>query len=94
MITPEQIDAKLREIFAPTELQVHDDSEQHRGHSGWQPGGSTHIRVLIVSEMFNGLGRVERQRRVYETLAPELAERVHALQLTTRTPDEHAVVQG
>jgi stress-induced morphogen len=31
---------------------------------------------------------VARQRLVYETLADELATRVHALSLTTLAPDE------
>ena len=34
------------------------------GHGGWREGGETHFRVAIVSAGFEGLGRVERQRRV------------------------------
>jgi BolA family transcriptional regulator, general stress-responsive regulator len=44
--------------------------------------------VTIVSPAFAGLSRVARQRLVYEALAAELSDRVHALSLTTLAPDE------
>lgn len=94
MSMAERIDSRLRAAFAPERLEIADDSEQHRGHSGWRPGGETHFRVTIVSEAFEGVGRVQRQRLVYDALHAELAERVHALQLTTRTPAEDARVAG
>jgi BolA protein len=44
--------------------------------------------VRIVSEKFNSLSRIERQRLVYAALAEEIAAGVHALALTTLTPEE------
>ncbi|MEI9989765.1 MAG: BolA family protein [Rhizomicrobium sp.] len=80
---------KLQDAFAPAELVVDDDSHKHAGHSGARPGGETHYSVRIVSQAFEGLSRVERQRRVYAALAEELKpNRVHALALTTITPAE------
>ncbi len=85
-----RIESKLTEALAPTALEVHDDSHKHAGHSGWREGGETHFRVRIVAAAFAGQSRVARQRRVYEILSEELAERVHALQLVTLTPEEDA----
>ena len=82
------IERKLRERFAPTRLAVIDESARHAGHAGARPGGETHFNVTIVSAAFAGMGRVPRQRLVYEALADELAGGVHALALTTLTPDE------
>ncbi|MEJ0044426.1 MAG: BolA family protein [Rhizomicrobium sp.] len=80
---------KLQAAFAPTELVVEDDSAKHAGHSGARPGGETHYSVRIVSQAFEALSRVERQRRVYAALAEELKpNKVHALALTTITPAE------
>lgn len=79
---------KLIERFAPVRLEVSDESQHHAGHAGARPGGETHFAVTIVSAAFAGLSRVARQRLVYETLAAELATRVHALSLTTLAPDE------
>jgi BolA protein len=88
MTVAETIAKKLTDRFAPTRLDIVDDSGRHAGHAGARPGGETHFTVTVVSAVFVGLGRVARQRLVYETLAAELAGGVHALALTTLTPDE------
>jgi BolA protein len=82
------IQRKLTERFSPTRLAVIDESHRHAGHAGARPGGETHFAVAITSAAFAGLGRVARQRLVYDTLKAELAAGVHALSLVTRTPDE------
>jgi BolA protein len=69
-------------------LEVRDESALHHGHSGARPDGETHFNVHIVSETFEGLSRVERQRLVYGALAGEMKAQIHALTLTTLTPDE------
>lgn len=81
---------KLTAAFAPTQLDVVDDSARHAGHAGARPGGESHFTVRIVSGAFRGLSRVARQRRVHAVLAEELREQVHALALTTLTPEEAA----
>jgi len=88
MSMSDTIQTKLTEAFAPEALEVVDDSARHEGHSGHRHGGETHFIVKIVSPAFVGLGRVERQRRVYAVLAEELRTQIHALQLETRAPGE------
>jgi stress-induced morphogen len=93
---------RIREIltgaFAPTELNVQDDSAHHAGHSGAQPGGQTHYGVLLVSAAFQGVSRVARSRAVHAALAAEFGPPeqggMHALALTLRTPEEHAARSG
>jgi BolA protein len=82
------IEKKLTDAFAPTRLSVIDESHRHAGHAGARPEGETHFRVEIVSAAFAGQSRISRQKAVYAALAEELQTRVHALALTTRTPDE------
>jgi BolA family transcriptional regulator, general stress-responsive regulator len=88
MSVADTIRSKLMERFAPTRLEVEDQSHRHIGHEGARPGGETHFAVTIVSAAFIGQSRVARQRLVYETLADELATRVHALSLTVLAPNE------
>lgn len=89
MTVAETIREKLTSSFAPRELVIEDDSVKHAGHAGTRPGGQTHFNVRIVSDTFEGLSRVERQRRVYAALAAELRpDGIHALSLTTLTPAE------
>jgi len=92
MTVAETMTRKLTERFAPSRLDVIDDSARHAGHAGHPggagQGGETHFTVTLVSAVFAGMGRVARQRLVYETLAEELKGGVHALALTTLAPGE------
>lgn len=88
MSVAETMRRKLIERFAPARLDIIDESHRHAGHAGARPEGETHFAVTISSAAFAGLGRVARQRLVYEALKDELASRVHALSLATLTPDE------
>lgn len=78
---------KLTTAFAPTLLEVIDESEAHHGHAGAGHGpghhaeGETHFLVRIVSPAFAGVSRVQRHRMINEVLREELAERVHALSI-------------
>ena len=90
MSVAETIYHKLSERFAPTRLEIVDESHRHAGHPGARPEGETHFTVTIVSPAFAGLDRVARQRLVYQTLADELATGVHALSLRTLAPAEEA----
>ncbi len=92
MTVSDTIRAKLTAAFAPAALDVADESARHAGHSGATRDdgshGETHFHVRIVSEAFEGVGRVERQRRVYAALEAELKGPVHALSLAALTPTE------
>jgi BolA protein len=84
----ETMGRKLTEALAPTRLAIFDESHRHASHAGARPEGESHFRVEIVSAAFNGLSRIERQRLVHDVLSAELFGRVHALSLTTQTPEE------
>lgn len=79
---------KLTRAFAPTRLEVGNDSHLHAGHRGSPGTGESHFRVLIVSEMFAGKSRLERHRLVNDTLAAELKGTVHALAIKAHAPGE------
>ena len=79
---------RLQHSFSPERIDIVDDSSKHAGHAGAREGGESHFTVTIVSPAFEGLSRVERQRRVYAALSEELAGPVHALSLKALTPGE------
>ncbi len=83
-----RIETALREHFAPTVLQVSDDSAHHAGHAGATPGGETHYSLTLVSDRFAGLTRVERHRLVNDALTAEFGGGLHALSLTLKAPGE------
>jgi stress-induced morphogen len=50
-------------------------------------GDGDHYSARVVAESFRGLPRVQQQKRVYEALGGRMGTELHALQLTTATPD-------
>jgi BolA protein len=75
--------AKLSAKFAPSHLEVIDESSRHMGHAGSRPEGETHFRVRITSPNFAGMSRVAQHRAVNEALADEFRQGVHALAIET-----------
>jgi BolA protein len=92
MTMAERIRAKLAAGLTPTALDIQDESAKHAGHAGARPGGETHFDIYVVAAAFQGQSRVARQRMVYRLLDEEIAAGVHALAMTTLTPDEAAKV--
>ncbi|MHA3915117.1 BolA family protein [Halovulum sp. GXIMD14793] len=86
MKVADTIRMKLEAAFAPEKLEVHDESEAHRGHAGYRDGGESHFAVHIKAAAFRDLGRVARQRAVYQVLRDEMNGPVHALALTVEAP--------
>ena len=79
MSVRDTIAEKLSVKFAPTHLEVIDESEKHRGHGGYREGGETHFRVRIASPLFTGQSRLAQHRAVMEALDAELKTGVHAI---------------
>ncbi len=77
----QRIETALAAAFAPTTLEVIDESHLHAGHAGAAPGGETHYAVKIRSEALAGLTRLNRHRAVNETLKAEFAAGLHALHI-------------
>jgi len=78
------IEQALVLALAPIELEVVDDSHLHAGHAGAREGG--HYTVRILSDRFDGLGRVARHRLVYDALHGLIPRGIHALAIQARSP--------
>lgn len=74
----------LNQSLAPIELGVENESHMH----SVPPNSETHFKVLVVSEVFEGKSRIDRQRMVNELLKEELQSGLHALTQKTLTPTE------
>ena len=80
--------ARLNSALSPTSIELVDDSEQHRGHGGYNPSGESHFSLRIESAAFARKNRVERQRMVYSALGDLMEARVHALSIRATAPGE------
>jgi len=79
---------RLHSTLSPTAVELIDDSEQHRGHGGYNPAGESHFTLKIESPAFAGKNRVERQRMIYAALGDLMEARVHALSIRASAPGE------
>ena len=79
---------KLDRAFQPTRLEVTDDSHRHAGHAGTREGGESHFNLVIEAPIFQGLSRIDRQRRINAALSEELAGPVHAQSIKALAPGE------
>ncbi len=68
-MTPEQIEARLRQAYPDAKIEVVDLT-----------GTQDHYQVVVESEVFESLSRLERQRHVMNVFNAELKSgEVHAL---------------
>ena len=85
-----EIERLLQAAFAPTQLAVTNDTAAHHGHAGDDGSGESHFSVEIESAAFAGVSRLERQRMVNRALGDLPGQRVHALAIKARAPQERA----
>src|ERR1700722_5394636 len=86
MVIQSRIEEKLTSRLAPETLVVENESHKH----SVPKGSEAHFKVTVVSGGFEALGLGERHRLVHAILKDELAGGVHALTITSRTPEEWA----
>ena len=71
-----EIEALIREGIPDARVEITDLA-----------GDGDHYAARVVAESFRGLPRVRQHQRVYEALGGRMGGELHALQLTTATPD-------
>lgn len=79
----QSIESKLTQALSPDHMELVNESHQHSG-----PAVESHFRLLISSMDFEGLSRIQRQRKIFEILDEELKSGVHALTIRALTPGE------
>lgn len=80
MTTPSDIQRYLSEGLACEHLEV--------------DGDGRHFQAVIVSAAFAGKRPVQRHQIVYQVLGDRMREEIHALSMTTLTPEEWAAKRG
>ena len=77
MITPVEITALIRRALPDAHVEVFDRTGTH-----------DHYNLKIISKGFAGLSPLDRHRLVYKARGEALSDgRLHAVELTTQTPD-------
>ena len=79
-----KIKKTLEKTFQPIYLEVENESPKH----SVPKGSETHFRILVVSNLFEGLSRVERQRSINDLFISEFKSGLHALSQKALTVKE------
>ena len=79
MTRKERIEVALQAL-SPEQLVVEDQSEAHRGHSGYQDGGESHFHVIIKSAALTG-SRIAKHRAIHAAVGADLMAEIHAFSI-------------
>jgi acid stress-induced BolA-like protein IbaG/YrbA len=77
MMTPDKVEALIRDGLPGAWVKVRSQD-------------NVHFEAQVVSAEFAGRRPLQRHQRVYQTLGELMGGEIHALALTTLTPDEVA----
>jgi BolA protein len=80
------IRAALERELGASPVEVIDHSARHAGHA--EATGGCNFEVVVVSERFAGLSRLAAQRLVFAALGELMRGPIHALSMTTLTPEQ------
>ena len=78
------IETKLKAVLSPIHLEVIDESYLHNV----EPGRESHVRIVAISELFEGLNLVKRHQLIYAEIQEEIDGPIHALSIHTFTEQE------
>ena len=87
----ESMRAKIQSNLQPIYFELANESHLHSHHQAMLSvvdKAETHFNLLIVSNAFAGLSRVDRQRLVSSLFAEERLRGLHALSMQTMTEGE------
>jgi len=86
MAGSEHIREALEKAFAPTQLEIIDESHKHAGHAGARDGGGHYI-VKIEAEAFRGKSRIQKHRMVNAATKHLFPTVIHALSINAKAPE-------
>lgn len=85
MSLEQQLIERLQQL-SPSHLEVVNESS---GHGGYFPGKESHFKVIVVSDIFEGLRLVQRHQKIYAVAGDLLSPgKIHALAIHAFIPEE------
>jgi BolA protein len=79
---PQKVENLIREEVPEAQIDVvRDDHEDERSDGA-------HFGLVVISDEFEGMSRVDRHRVVHEALGEELGGDIHAVEIRAQTHEE------
>ncbi len=84
-----KIEKIIIDNFKPKFFSVLDVSEQHRGHQNFKENVESHFEIVIVSDKFKNVKRIDRHRLVNNILKDEFLSDLHSVIIKPYTLEEY-----
>ena len=84
-----KIEKIIKEAYDPYFYSVLDVSEQHRGHQNFKENVESHFEIIVVSDSFINIKRIDRHRMVNDSLKHEFLSDLHSAIIKTYTVEEY-----
>ena len=84
-----KIEKIISESYDPYFYSVIDVSEQHRGHQNFKENIESHFEIIVVSDKFIDIKRIDRHRMVNYSLKDEFSSDLHSAIIKTYTIEEY-----
>ena len=84
-----KIEKIISESYDPYFYSVIDVSEQHRGHQNFKENIESHFEIIVVSDKFIDIKRIDRHRMVNYSLKNEFCSDLHSAIIKTYTIEEY-----
>jgi len=78
----QRVKSLLHGAFPGAEIEVIRDDHEHEKSQG------AHFGLIVTSEEFDGMSRIDRHRAVHDVLGDSIGEEIHAVEIRAQTPEE------
>ncbi len=86
--TASEIMKRIRSALSPKNLALKNISAAHKKHKGAKKHGGGHYALIVVSDSFHGLGKIQREEWISSLLKDLYKDKIHALTMKLQTPEE------
>ena len=93
MTLEESINKKINDQLKPSFFKIFNFSDQHKNHYAGENKDTSHIKIIIVSEIFDGHSRIERERIVHNILKEEILTEIHSIRLKLYIQSEYELIK-
>ena len=93
MTLEESINKKINDNLKPSFFKILNFSNQHKNHYEGDNKDTSHIKIIIVSELFDGHSRIERERIVHQILKEEILTEIHSIRLKLYIQSEYDLIK-
>jgi len=87
------ITEKINKNLSPDFFKIINFSDKHKNHYLEDNNDTSHIKLIIVSKIFDRLSKIDRERLVHKLISEEISNNIHSIRLKLYTLEEYQLIQ-